>query len=84
MIKNKFKVVKEIVYPDHYQYKKNDLKKIINLAKKMNAKIITSEKDYDKIRLLNYKNIIFLKINLLINDKKKLLNFIKSKFYEKN
>ena len=50
----------------------------------MNAKIITSEKDYVKIRLLNYKNINFLKINLLINDKKKLLNFIKSKFYEKN
>ena len=50
----------------------------------MNAKIITSEKDYVKIRLLNYKNINFLKINLLINDKKKLLNFIKSKLYEKN
>ena len=84
LLKNKFKVVKEIVYPDHYQYKNSDIKKINNLAKKMNAKIITSEKDYVKIRLLNYKNINFLKINLLINDKKKLLNFIKSKFYEKN
>ena len=84
MIKNKFKVVKEIIYPDHYQYKNSDIKKINNLAKKMNAKIITSEKDYVKIRLLNYKNINFLKINLLINDKKNLLNFIKAKFYEKN
>ena len=84
LIKNKFKVVKEIIYPDHYQYKNSDIKKINNLAKKMNAKIITSEKDYVKIRLLNYKNINFLKINLLINDKKNLLNFIKAKFYEKN
>ena len=84
LIKNKFKIVKEINYPDHYQYKNNDIMKINDLAKKMNAKIITTEKDYVKIKSLDHKNIRFLKINLQISNKTKLLNFIKSKLYETN
>ena len=84
LIKNKFKIIKEIIYPDHYQYKSKDIKKIEDLAKKMNAKIITSEKDYVKVKLFNKKNIKFLKINLKIKNTNKLLNFIKSKFYETN
>ena len=84
LIKNKFKIIKEIIYPDHYQYKNSDIKEIEYLAKKMNAKIITSEKDYVKVKLFNKKNIKFLKINLKIKNKNKLLNFIKSKLYETN
>ena len=84
LIENKFKVVKEIIYPEHYQYKKKDIEKIKGLAKKMNAKIITSEKDYVKVKMFDNKNIKFLKINLKIKNKDKLFNFIKSKFYETN
>ena len=84
LIENKFRVIKEIIYPDHYQYKYKDIKKIKDLAKKMNAKIITSEKDYVKVKKFDNRNIKFLKINLKIINKNKLFSFIKSKFNESN
>ena len=84
LIENKFKIIKEIIFPDHYQYKKKDIEKIKDLAKKMNAKIITSEKDYVKIKVFDNKNIKFLKVDLKIKNKNKLFNFIKSKLYEAN
>ena len=84
LIENKFKIIKEIVYPDHYKYTNKDIKDIKDLAKKMDAKIITTEKDFVKVKMMNSKNINFLKINLKIKNKNKLLNFIKLKFYETN
>ena len=84
LIENKFKIIKEIIYPDHYQYKKKDIKEIKELAKKINAKIITSEKDFVKVKEFDNKNIKFLRIELKIKNQNKLFNFIKSKFYETN
>ena len=84
LIENKFNVIKEIVYPDHHQYKFKDIKEIKDLAKRINAKIITSEKDYVKIKKFDNKYIKYLKINLKIKNKNKVYNFIKSKFYESN
>ncbi len=80
--KNNFKVVKEIIFPDHYQYKKEDIKKIKILANKLNAKIITTEKDYVKIKNLDSEEILFLELGLKFKDEKNLINFIKSKLYE--
>jgi tetraacyldisaccharide 4'-kinase len=84
LIENNFKIIKEITYPDHYQYTNEDLVKIINLAKKIGAKIITTEKDYVKVKKFDKKNIKFLKINLMIQNKIKLFNFVKSNLYEAN
>ena len=38
LIKNNFKISKEIIFPDHYNYKKNDIENIYNEAKKIGAK----------------------------------------------
>jgi tetraacyldisaccharide 4'-kinase len=84
LIKNKFKIVKEITYPDHYKYKNKDIEEIKNQAKNINAKIITSEKDYVKVKKFDKKNIKFLKTSLIIQNEKELFNFIKSNFYETN
>jgi len=73
---NKIKVAKALVYPDHFQYTDNDIKKIKQLAKKMKAKILTTEKDFLRIKK-NKKGINFIKINLLIKKKKNLINFLK-------
>ena len=35
LLKNKIKIIKEIIFPDHYQYKYKDIKEIKDLAKKM-------------------------------------------------
>ena len=73
---NKIKVIKSIVFPDHYQYTNNDIRKIKQLAKKLKTKILTTEKDFMRIKK-NKKGINFIKINLLIKNKKKLINFLK-------
>jgi tetraacyldisaccharide 4'-kinase len=43
---NKLKIVSDLEYPDHYQYSKRDFDEIIINAKKFNAHIITTEKDF--------------------------------------
>ena len=39
-------VLKDIEFPDHFQYEKNDIDKIVKEANNLNCKIITTEKDY--------------------------------------
>ena len=69
----------EIIYPDHYNYKKNDIDNIKNQAKKIQAKIITTEKDYVKISKSNQKDIHFLKVNLNIKNERTFINLFKNK-----
>ena len=80
LLKNNTKVKKEIIFPDHYNYKKNDIKKIFELAEKLNAKILTTEKDFVKISSINTKKIDFLKIELKIIEEQKLIEFLNEKF----
>ena len=76
LLKNKFNIVDEIIYPDHFQYSQNNLEYIIKEAKKINAEIITTEKDYNKISE-NYKKYIkFLQIDLKICDENNLKNYL--------
>ena len=75
---NGFNIIKEIVFPDHYQYNLNDITNIKKLAKKLNAKIITTEKDYIKLNSKNNKEINFLEVEIIIKKEKKLINFIKT------
>ncbi len=79
---NRFKVIDEMLFPDHYDYKKSDIDKIKEKAKKLNAKIITTEKDFLKIAKIDCDEIDFLKIDLVIENKKKLVNFLSSKINE--
>ncbi len=82
LIKNKIKIVDEIIFPDHFEYKLEDIIKIKKRAKKLNAKIITTEKDFMKVKKFDKKNIDYLPVSLKIQNKDKLLNFIKLKLYE--
>ena len=82
MLKNKIKILDEIIFPDHFEYKLEDIIKIKKRAKKLNAKIITTEKDFMKVKKFDKKNIDYLPVNLKIQNRDKLLNFIKLKLYE--
>ena len=81
---NKMNIIEEIVFPDHNSYKDRDIEKIKEDAKSLNAKIITTEKDYVKLSEKNRAGIDFLEIDLIIEDEEKLINFIKSKIDEKH
>ena len=77
VINNKLKVVKEFIFPDHYQYTENDINNITLHAKRLNAKILTTEKDYTKINYNKKHDIKCLKIELTIKDEQKLIDFLK-------
>ena len=70
------KVKKKFVFPDHYQFSKNELLNIIEEAKDNNCKVITTEKDYCRIKKFNYRNFEYLKVSLEIKNKKKFINKI--------
>ena len=76
MMKNYgFKIVKDLEFPDHYEYKNSDIKKILELANKFNYKIITTEKDYLRLGYTNTNQIKFIKSDLQIIDED---NFIRA------
>ena len=81
--KNNFNVIDEIIFPDHYEYKQDDIDKIKLKAKKLNAKIITTEKDYVKLSKKNVDDINFLEIDLMIKDEENLINLINPILNEK-
>ena len=72
--KNKLKIKKKYVFPDHYDFKKEELTKLITEAKKNKCQIITTEKDYYRIRNLKLNSIKYLKVKLEIKNKRKLIN----------
>ena len=79
LIKNNFKIIDQIIFPDHYNYKQKDIDYIKNKAKNIDAEIITTEKDFVKISRFDEKNINFLEIDLKIENEKKLIDFITKK-----
>jgi len=80
---NKLKIVSDLEYPDHYQYSKRDFEEIIINAKKFDAHIITTEKDYLRLENFNRNEILYVKSSLDISDEKRLTNKL-LKLNEKN
>jgi len=72
---NKLKIIDNLEYPDHYQYSKKDFDEIVDKAKKQQAKIITTEKDYLRLDSFDKTEILFIESNLEILNEK---NFIKT------
>jgi len=81
--KNKFRIIKKIIYPDHNNYNESDFIYIMKQAKKLNAEIVTTEKDYIKIPSKFKKRIKYLDIGIILKEQKKVINFFKKKINEK-
>jgi len=77
LLKNKFNIIKEIIFPDHYNYNQTDIDNIKLQAKNLNTEIITTEKDYIRLNFNKNNDIKFLKIELKIKDEKKLIDYLK-------
>ncbi len=77
LLENKFDVKKEMIFPDHYKYNRNDLNKIFENAKNENLKILTTEKDYMKIPKNFKSEINFLSIDVIIQNENQLINLLK-------
>ena len=74
MLKNYgFNILKDIEFSDHYNYTNKDIDEICKEAKKLNCKIITTEKDYFRIANMNLSEIKFIKSDLEIIEQDKLI-----------
>tara|TARA_Y100000590_G_scaffold429494_1_gene542116 strand:+ start:986 stop:1915 length:930 start_codon:yes stop_codon:yes gene_type:complete len=71
---NDIDVVDTIDFPDHYNFKKKDIIDLNNIAKKLDASLVTTEKDYFRLNDEDKKNIIYLRLKLLINNKEEFVN----------
>ena len=78
LVKNNFDIRKEIIFSDHYEYTHKNFEQIQNIAKNMNLKILTTEKDYMKIPDEFKKEIDFLEIDLIIENENKLIDLLKN------
>jgi tetraacyldisaccharide 4'-kinase len=73
---NGLNIAKDLEFPDHYDYTNNEIKEILNQAKDLNCKIITTEKDYLRIKNSKTDQIKFIKSELKIFDEDKLIKTI--------
>ena len=73
---NNFKILKYFTFPDHHNYKKNELENIKRFANKNGLKIITTEKDYLRINKKLRNDINYLEMDLEINNESKFLSLI--------
>ena len=72
------KVINKISFPDHHFYSEKQVTKILKIAEKNNALVVTTEKDYVKIPK-SYKKVIYpINIELHLSKRKKLLSELKS------
>jgi len=67
--KNNLNIIKKIPFPDHYQYTIKELNDLVNFSAKNNLKIITTEKDYCRIKNYNIQQIQYLHVDLEIKNK---------------
>ena len=73
---NNFKILKSFSFPDHYDYNKRDINVIKKFADKNKAKIITTEKDYLRIKKEFRNDIRFIEMELEIHNETEFNNFI--------
>tara|TARA_B100000929_G_scaffold102033_1_gene80626 strand:- start:6430 stop:7362 length:933 start_codon:yes stop_codon:yes gene_type:complete len=74
---NHLNIVKEISYPDHYQYSEKDLENLNKLENLYKAKLITTEKDFLRINPFVRKKFDHIRIELKFENEESFKNKIK-------
>ena len=74
--KYKFKIKNKKIFPDHFQISSAEIEKLKKFALKKNLDLITTEKDYLRIKKNDRNDIKYLKIDLKINDIEKFKNIL--------
>ena len=75
----KIKFKRHEIFPDHYEFKESDLLRLKSLAKLEKCELLTTEKDYLRIKKSFKKTINFLKVELLVNEEKQFYKYLKDK-----
>jgi tetraacyldisaccharide 4'-kinase len=81
---NNLNIEKKLIFPDHYQFTKSELENIVEEANNKNYQIVTTEKDYFKVKNFDINNIQYLKVELEIDNKEKFLKSVIKLYDKKN
>lgn len=79
LTKQGFNIVETVDFPDHHFYTASELERLLEKARKLNAEVYTTSKDYVKIPSAMKKEIKVLDITVVWDEPEKLLHFIKEK-----
>ena len=66
-------VQKKISFPDHYEFKKKEIEQITRDAVNNNLDLITTEKDFFRVKDYGFKDLGYLKVDLKIEEKNKFI-----------
>ena len=66
-------VQKKISFPDHYEIKKKEIELITEEAVNNNLDLITTEKDFYRVKDYGFKDLRYLKVDLKIEKKNKFI-----------
>ena len=77
---NRLNVIKEITFPDHYNYSDADLEKLIKIEEENKAKLVTTEKDYLRIDPIKRRRFGFVSINVNIKNEDEFINEVNKIF----
>ena len=75
--RNKLKVEKKLIFPDHYNFSRKEIEEILREAKSKDFQIIMTEKDYFKIDHFNLEKIKYLKILLKVDNQEIFIDEIR-------
>lgn len=68
---------KSFTFPDHYEFNKSELIKILEEATENNCEVVTTEKDFFRIENLGIRNIKCCKVSLEVMENQKFVSDIK-------
>tara|TARA_B100000029_G_scaffold1820_1_gene2228 strand:- start:273 stop:1202 length:930 start_codon:yes stop_codon:yes gene_type:complete len=74
---NKLNTIETIKFPDHHKYSEKELENLSNKIKDNDTILLTTEKDFFRISENFKKNIKFLKIDTVIENKNQFVNELK-------
>ena len=74
-------IIKDLEFPDHYNYSDQKVYDITSQAKRLNCKILTTEKDFLRLKGNSLNEIKFIRSELKINNENDFLNIL-SNLYE--
>ena len=80
LLNNHLKILKQIIYPDHFQFTEKNYKNLFEEAKKRNCNLITTEKDHIRINDQFKNKIYYTKLSTKLIGKEVLEKELKKLF----
>ena len=80
LLNNNIKIIKQIIYPDHFQFTEKNYKVLFQEAENNNCNLITTEKDWVRINEQFKDKVYYTKLSTLLIGKESLEKELKKLF----